>query len=455
MEPVARGRVGNGQATTPGALVRSALALASLAILATPPASGQAASPIADRAAVLADLLQARSAPSDWRRHEAERELSRLGPEMLEPVLDLLFREAALQDARGAACPLDAATEEVLQELLRRWPEERVAGALEERGRGSLGRTLRALEVLASAGGATGIATALDLLEGIEPHEAVHPLVEGRLTVAVAEMAARAPEALEVLGPRLERADEGPLVAVAAALGRIGRGECRRLLADLRGRSPELDEAVLRALGDWKRWDAEADACEELVADRLADSSPALRRAAARAAGRLRDWNAVPALLDLLGDADRGVRRAAAEGLRAIGGPRDTGAADVAGAWEAWHAAEVLWLQERVDPLLEQARAEAPDRALVALQELGAHPWFGDQLALEVAPLLRDERLVVAQAACEVLLAFGTSDAVLELAGALADPRPELRAVALAALRAATGADLPADRGPWAELLED
>jgi HEAT repeat protein len=75
--------------------------------------------------------------------------------------------------------------------------------------------------------------------------------------------------------------------------------------------------SALRAMG------RSADAAfSEVVADELRNPSPMLRAEAARAAGALEMRKAVPQLIDLLEDADAGVRGCAIDALGEIGGEK-------------------------------------------------------------------------------------------------------------------------------------
>ena len=122
----------------------------------------------------------------------------------------------------------------------------------------------------------------------------------------------------------------------------------RRLVEAFGAAGAPAVPALIKALGDWEDWWSDEDwwidedcwsdnvraaAAEALGAigdpqavpaliQALGDSDSAVRRAAAEALGKLGDPQAIPALIQALGDSDRDVRRAAAEALGAIGDPQ-------------------------------------------------------------------------------------------------------------------------------------
>lgn len=204
---------------------------------------------------------------------------------------------------------------------------------------------------------------------------------------------------------------------------------------------------------------AAAAGLEELARTGLASPRPLVRQGTCEALGRARA-NAVPALLDRLGDPDPGVRARAAEALGSLG---DAAASDrLVLAFErnrdwATRAASLEALArlapEKARPLLAGA-AEDPSYQvrMVAAESL---PRAGGTGTLLMLPKLIDDRdWRVRVSAIEACLDIRTREAVGWLAGRLGEEKGRLRWDLLSALHDLTGKDLGPDAGPWKAWYE-
>jgi HEAT repeat protein len=410
------------------------------------------AAPSAARAADVADLVLRLRAPDAEVVQAATRALAALGPEAAPEILGLC------SGTRADAGLLAPGERELLLAPLRAWPREVAVRALlaavpPEAG---LDERLTALALLGEVGGQRAIA-ALDALVRPLPDEArVHPRLSEELERALTQVLARDVAASAELEQRIQRGELAHeiLQPAAVALGRTGRGRGLGALERLLGRTPELDAAVLRALGELRPFDDPRARLQagRTLRRRLTAPDPELRRQAAFALGRLRDGEAVPELLALLDDSERRVQRAAAQALGQIA-RLDPTALDTAG-WQRWFEGELTWLESEGDAQRLELAADEPARVVAALRVLASHPLHAHALAEEVQALLPHEEALVAEAACAALVRLDDVTAFEPLLETLADGRAPVRASALAALRALTGADLGPAPSAWRAWLE-
>jgi HEAT repeat protein len=232
------------------------------------------------------------------------------------------------------------------------------------------------------------------------------------------------------------------------------RGEDRRALRQLLDARGVVARAAadLTARAAWRRGRAAAllgsagdTRHTEAIAALLADRSPEVRCAAARALGRAGDPSAVRHLLGALTGpppVPSGVVGMAVLDLGTAALPHLRRTLQVGGAAARELAAEVLGLHGdlaatgRLETLLDDGSQptgvrRAAAAALGRIGSPGATPVLAEALRLDPAPALR-------QAAAEALGAIGDPAAVEALLAGLAWPEPEVRAACAEAL-AATG----------------
>jgi HEAT repeat protein len=164
------------------------------------------------------------------------------------------------------------------------------------------------------------------------------------------------------------------------------------------------------------------------------------------AAGRLRDDDAVPALLDALRAEDRGLVTDAAWALARITGLE---LRDRSERWEAWYADEEAWWRDRSDAAFARLDSIDPGENVAALIEISGRRAGRGRLAARIAPQLEAGDAVVAATAARVLGQLGSKVATAELVRALELGDPLASAAAWQALRQVTGKDLPHDPAAW------
>lgn len=306
-----------------------------------------------------------------------------------------------------------------------------------------------ALRVLAEQGTGGGLALTLELL-GECGAELAHPSVRVPAVEALRRLLAGDRQTLRRLEEPLAAASTPLALVLCEALATAPDGEAVRLLTQLFGRSPELDLAALEALaaqGERYPWSAGATVSKRLLAA-LQQGQPHVRAAAARALGRTRDPAAVPALIECLGVP--ALARTAEWALREITGqPRLAGAA----AWRTWAAAESAWWRGEGERALAQLQAQSGGSVAGALRALMAHPAGRDRTARALGPVLTELAPELAVLACQVLQQLGAREALPHLVDLLGSPDASVRAAAAGALRALTGADLPAEPRLWEDYV--
>jgi len=174
-----------------------------------------------------------------------------------------------------------------------------------------------------------------------------------------------------------------------------------------------------------------------------------LRREACMTLGKLQCAEGLDALIDRLSDQKSAVREAAYWSLQEITGKRMK-AEPV--RWRAWYSTEEAWWRHE----FADARAGlySDDLAVVgaAIRSIGGRKLRRNDLAVELLPLLEDNRKEVVCMAIAGLGALGSAVAVDSLVELLESDLPSVRQLALQALRSITGRkDLPADRDAWVD----
>lgn len=390
------------------------------------------------------------------------RALGALGSEVAPVLVAMLVGDEPTTDWEASgltlaqAGPDASADRAVLLAALRLLPEARVARALGAAcaGDAPLERRLVGLSALAELGGASTVATWIELVQGIEAPALERDYVRARLDAALSHCLAGSSAGFELLRPRLSQLDEPRLRSVARATALAGRGCGVEFLWLLRGRSPALDRevvAALAALTPRTLGELGPQRCAWLR-ELLCGADARGREAAAAALGCVADADSAPQLLAALADPEAAVARSARGALEALAGnrgPREER------AFETWLAGERAWEQEERPRLLEQLRAEDTARALEAASELARHPLFRHESSRAIAAELARTDADFVQGACAALVALRSAVAVDALVELLAVDDPGLQQYAQEALRALTGRRLPPDADAWRAATRD
>jgi HEAT repeat protein len=405
------------------ALPAACLALGALAL---PVLAGQepALEPI-----VRAVLEAGAGAPSE----ETARELERLAPAALPVFLDLLACEG-----NPSAPPLDPAAERALLLALAA-KIDACRPLLAVRARASQTARRAVLGVLEIGGEAQDLrlaaAAAQAEREGAEPDPVALVLLERTARAVVLREGKRGCDALRAV---YDEAGEELKPRWIRALGDVGSQHALELLGTWVGRPDEpslvLVQEISRAAA---RLEPPFDASlRASVRACLSDGSPALRREAALAAGRLGDDESLPLLVALL-EGESGPRRNAWWALKAITGRSFR---EDARPWSRWVAEEQAWWGDRSGSVL--AELHSADEAVVAaaVQEIATHRYRRHELALELSAIAGEGGADRARLVCSALVQLGSPVARKGLEACLEHEDADVRQRAAAGLRSMGGA---------------
>ena len=395
--------------------------------------------------AVLRDSRR-REGPS----HEAVVErLARSGPEVIDPLLDLL-RDRKLPPQAELERPqtLSEPQREMILATLSRWSPRAVLANMDARVELDPSEQSRvaALYVYASLGSARHLDHVLEL--------AAPRQVDAE---AVSELSADEADALRTAVARILRRDDAGFRGLPKLMGRARADAVRPLLFALgdTGDScavPALGsslqthpELAAIAISQARRVGASQDesanrALADAVRPHLASDRPELASAAARTLGELGDAASAPLLVELLDSGVPALAESAHWALRRLS-RLDFGLRHE--SWVAWLASERQWWSdeapERIEELVRGSRATR----LAAVASVGARTWRRHEAAGEVLAALWDNDPLLREAACHALGQLGAPLALRRLVETLSDPDPRVSRAARGALMAIVGTSLP------------
>jgi HEAT repeat protein len=391
-------------------------------------------------------ILAAARDPADLRRR-----LLQLEPGALPVLFEVLVAGGPV--AAGEAGPepaLGARELAIVREVLQSRPRRELVPFLEELAAGDPGPPERR-EALALLG-ALGSREHLSLLARLAlPAQSRRPLPPGLRVAfdqALGAILLRDSAALSGARELFRQAPPALSSSIVEAIARTPGAEALQVLSGLLGSSPGLDPLILARIGERGPSGRSAidEAAREAVRGYLQRREEPLLGAAARAAGALGDEEALERLIDLLDHAAPAVRTNAFTALERISG-RAYG--QDAPRWRSWYAAETEWWEEHgSDVLLRIERARGVEFARAARLAL-EHRLFRDRLAEAFALALsrRDvEEVLLAARALEELRSPAALPGLVEC---LERDEARVREAAWRALRAITGAELPADSDFW------
>lgn len=306
---------------------------------------------------------------------------------------------------------------------LEPWVAERVSPGAPEAER------IAALRVLAHVGGPQSVPLCARLAS-----EGPRARVLGdELRHALAGLLRRRPETFERLWVLFEETPGDLRRFAFEAVGDVPARSALSDLADWLDRARDQRPTVLRSIARVAAASPAPHGAElrERVREFLDDDAPAVRAAAALAAGALEDAQACEALITLLEDERAAVRHAALDGLRAIARHPFRGDPD---RWRSWYATESRWWGERSEAVFETLRTGSPTALIGAIGELVSHSLDRHRLAAELLGALEDDSSQVRRLAALGLGQLGSALAIQALTLATQDEDASVRAAAEQAL---------------------
>ena len=376
------------------------------------------------------------------------RQLVDLGPDAFPYYLDFLAGRAEPELTPGRRAV-------VLQAIAGIAPS-RVGSYLRSELEPSSPRRLRraAFAALEQVGGAGEVGQALRLAGDLSGESEGSALVE-ELEQCLVAILTRDDRAYGALSSVVERMDATLEIPVVRAVQEVGSPKGLDLLRRMLGNEDEHAEPILLAIGG-----VAAHAMppfdlglQEGVRDYLDDEhEQAVRRAAARAAGRVQDHEAFPALIRMLNAGPADLRTAARDALRDLSkmsfnsDPR---------RWEAWYESERTWWLRESRRVTEDLHSGDPARVLAAIGEASVRRLHRDDLAQEIATLLGDPDAEIRHLACVGCSQLDSLAAVEPLIQSLDDVDESVRAAAEQALQAFLDTTVPSGEAAWRSWIQE
>ena len=381
---------------------------------------------------------------------DARRHLIELGPEAIDPVVEIL---SGASPDHGAS-PVVSGRKAVLYDALAAWPMDLVVEGVARRARAEsgFGAKLAAIGILGRVGDADALEHILAILFAVDPAHLRRTFVQRQLEQAIGAIAARDSRCPWVIARRLDDSPEDLWPILARALGHSLRQGGVPVLERMLGRSRELDALVLELVprADVRDQWALREETAGIVRRYLNDPEPRLRRQAAVSIGRLHDVESIETLIGMLQDREPGVSAAALHGLRSMSGL--SWGAD-GERWSEWLRQESEWVEAEL-PRLEQDVSGPPASAVAALREISYHPLFQGRAARAPAAALEHADPAVAAFACSVLARLESACALPYLTEALRHSDETVRLAAHHALESITPGRFPIEYEAWKAWLD-
>lgn len=382
-------------------------------------------------------------------------ELRGLGPDVIEPLLDVLFaHEVPPVQPDETHQTLSIEQREILLATLSSFHAARTLHSAELRlaAQPSAVARVAGLWVYSAVGDVPELARAVQLAH-VERETKLPAKCEEAFRAAVTKILVRNPAGFSGLSGLVLRAPPELHRSFVFAIGdtRDPRGqETFARLLTFREDLVDVTVAQCRLLGP----PLEPEVREELgrVLEPLLDSTaPQLCAAACRALGEIENENSIPRLIELLESTELTVRENALWALKRCSRlnlpPR-------AEAWSRWFREMQAWWDERAHGLFVDLRDGQRLERMLALEELGRVAIYRDEITDHVTPLLSDGDVLVRRRACDTLHALGMRSAAPALLTALEDSDGEVRSKARGALEALLARTLPDDPSECRRLLK-
>lgn len=384
-------------------MIRTTLvALAALALVTTavPFAQTGAAGVRARTLAILQPVTSGRAVAP------AGEALAGLGTRAL-PELFAFLAEGRIEGGSAAApaiLVLDDLRRLALQSAFARAPRGELTSFLSGLARSPAGERERvtALELLARLGGKGELKLALDLIAIPGAEEPPGPELRAGLEATLSAIVQRDPAGPRVLTGAFARAHPSARSAIANVLAHAG-DEAAGLLCGLLGSADSAaDGQLLLALTGLDEHQRElADlAARERVHGYLGHPQPELAILACLTAEKLRDHEAVPDLILLLGNDDANLRRSAHSALLACTG-LELGPEQA--PWVEWLDASLAWWADRATECEAALTGVDPGAAVAALQEVAGQRLFLERVVELILLATRREEPGLVALACRAL----------------------------------------------------
>lgn len=376
--------------------------------------------------AVAIGLEHART-PADVARES--RLLAQLGAD----AIPLLFERVV--SGRGSSETSVATTATALAALAQ-LPREELLAFLAQLARSTPDDRRRqgALDLLGRLGGRDELRLALEFGEPADP--AIPPALELRtaLEAALLGICERERGAARTCAGFFPRTLPALRAVVARVVARAAGEEAAGLLAAQLGSvGVEADALLLLEIGACasRTHGSEDELVLERVRGLLGHPDPRLATLACAALDKLRDHEAVPDLIVLLGDDDPNLRARAHAALRSLTGLALPAEAQ---AWMEWLDPALAWWDERAEPCRVALVSGSAAEAAAAVQECAGQRLFLGRVAEWLALALVRPETDVVESACRALGAIPENAARQALMSALARPEPSVVARARSAL---------------------
>jgi HEAT repeat protein len=376
-------------------------------------------------------------------------ELARLGPAAVPVLFDVLESGSLPASTEESTGPFTTeAQQTAVLDGIDLVGRSAVLGTVAEHAAGSRPERLAVLRILERVGDHRDLAV---VARAAKPTQrVVEPDVLGQLAATVEEILLQDVRAYpHVRGMILNAsAEEGTTLIDAVAA--VPRPEGMTALAVLLGFEQALDADLLRAIGELARQlphSLDATVRSD-VRDYLLETDDRLLKEASLAAGKLRDHEAVPLLVDLLDSESRAVRENSLWAVRTISGLQF---GEDPKRWELWSRSERLWFDAETPKLFNDLRQGDLGRVVRALNALATHRYRRDEIANEIAVLLDSDQLEQRELACIALGQLGSPASIPLLIATLENDSESVNELAWVALRTITAKELPLDADAWRE----
>ena len=244
------------------------------------------------------------------------------------------------------------------------------------------------------------------------------------------------------------KADPGLRPWILHAIGGTREASSITLLLNLFGADPSVDATVLSIVNSLAATIEPPQSLPSLlpINHALANGSLAVRKQAALALGRLKNFESVPLLVELLLEEDPALQRCAHWSLKTLSG---TTLRLDHWTWERWLEREHEWWRERGAETLKRLHHGSLPQRMAAIKEITHHPLFRSKTASELTLVLHKCSAGEARLACFALGEFGLAPDLEPLIVQLEHPQESVREAAHTALQRLTGEDHGEDPGAW------